>query len=462
MTTGFIEDKNGRKFKVIKGAPQVIIDKCNDNEDSKKKALDEVHKLALRGYRSLGIAYADGESDDFTLSGILSLFDPPRVDSAKVISDVKNYGLKVRMVTGDDQAIAKETSNQLGMGQNIKIASDIFKGVDDLESDIPKALKKKVITSDGFARVFPEHKYGIVKTFQSIGHVTAMTGDGVNDSPALKRANVGIAVHGATDAARGSADLILTEPGLSVISNAIKGSRKIFNIMVAYMNYRIVMTLDVLLFMALAIIFFPLPKVPLNTPMTAIMVVLVALLDDIPMMAIAYDNAEPDILPMKWHKNKVFIIGIIMGLVAVFQNFVIYGWLQHPAGLDLMSDMFRNKIFSLGFYKEIQTILFLQIAIAGHLTLFISRFKTKWFWQKPRPSLTLVASILGTQIVAMVICYMGWLKMESISWSMIGFIWLYNIAWMFVFNAIRIVVEKMFESKSEVAKYKSWNQKLNS
>ncbi len=460
MTTGYVTDKDDKKFTVIKGAPQVIIEKCSDSQKLKDKALEDVHELAERGFRSLGIAKAEGESDKFVLCGILSLFDPPREDSAKVIEDVHNYGIKVRMVTGDDQAIAKETSNQLGMGTNIKIASEVFEGIEDLDH-VPKSLERKIITADGFARVFPEHKYGIVKGFQAIGHTVAMTGDGVNDAPALKRANVGVAVQGATDAARASADLILTAPGLSVISNAIKQSRKIFNIMIAYMNYRIVMTLDVLLFLSLAIIFAPLPKVALGTPMTAIMVVLVALLDDIPMMAIAYDKAEPDILPTKWHKNEVFIIGIIMGLVAVVQNFVLYAWLMHPDILQHISGMFRNPVFSLGYYQEIQTVLFLQIAVAGHLILFISRFKTKWFWQKPRPSGILLLAIFGTQIVAMIICYMGWLEMESISWAMIGLIWAYNIVWMFIFNAIRIVVERLFTPKSESVKYKLWNTHLN-
>ena len=463
MTTGYVTDKKGKKSVLIKGAPQVIITKCTDSDEVKDKALQKVHELAKRGFRSLGVAISKGDSDKFQLAGILSLFDPPREDSAQVIEDVHEHGIKVRMVTGDDLAIAVETSHLLGMGTNIKVAADIFKDFKDIEDldVIPKSLERKIVTADGFARVFPEHKYGIVKVFQAMRHTVAMTGDGVNDAPALKRANVGIAVQGATDAARASADLILTAPGLSVISNAIKQSRKIFNIMAAYMNYRIVMTLDVLLFLAFAIIFYPLPKVALGTPMTAIMVVLVALLDDIPMMAIAYDNAKADILPSKWHKNQVFIIGIIMGLVAVFQNFIIYAWLQHPAMLNHIGSMFRNTIFSLGFYQEIQTVLFLQIAIAGHLILFISRFKTKWFWQKPRPSMILLLSIFGTQVVAMIICNMGWLDMERISWTMIAFIWGYNIVWMFVYNAIRIVVERMFSSKAENTKYKLWNQHLN-
>ena len=462
MTVGYVTDKNGLNYTIIKGAPQVIIAKCLDSEDEKNKALKEVNSLAERGYRSLGVAIVEGNSENFMLSGILSLFDPPREDSTQVIEDVKTHGLKVRMVTGDDSAIAVETSHQLGMGTNIKIASNIFKEEENIENkdEVTKSLKRKIITADGFARVFPEHKHGIVKVFQNLGHTVAMTGDGVNDAPALKRANVGVAVQGATDAARASADLILTAPGLSVISNAIKASRKIFNIMSAYMNYRVVMTLDVLLFLTFAIIFFPLPKVALGIPMTAIMVVLVALLDYIPMMAIAYDNAEADILPIKWHKNKVFIIGIIMGIVAVIQNFIIYALLQHPEILAHISGLYKNTLFSLGFYREIQTVLFLQIAVAGHLILFISRHKTKWFWQKPRPSTILLLSIFGTQIVAVIICYMGWLGMESISWQMIALIWVYDIVWMFIFNAIRIVVEKIFTSKSENAKYRQWNHKL--
>lgn len=479
MTTGYVtEIATGKKFIVIKGAPKVIIDKSHLSAEMKQKANDSVHGLALRGFRALGVAYAEGDdlaTAEFQLTGILSLFDPPRDDSKQVVEEAKGYGLKVKMVTGDDLAIAKETSGQLSMGTNIVPAADLFHGIADLE-DLPNGVKRKIVTADGYARVFPEHKHAIVLAYKSIGRTVAMTGDGVNDAPALKAANVGIAVEGATDAARAAADLILTAPGLSVVIHAIEEARKIFNIMVAYMNYRIVMTLDVLLFISLSILIYPLPIIV--SPMSAIMIVLVAILDDIPMMAIAYDNSEAEPLPMKWNGNEVFIIGIIMGLVAMIQNFVLFAWLLNPEifGLNHWAGFFttanipesghilRGSVEEikpyLTYLKEIQTIMFLQIAVAGHLILFISRHKTKWFWQKPRPSQILFWSIIGTQVVAMVICLFGWLDMQAITWKMVVLVWIFDIIFMFIFNAIRIIVERVSTPKAEVAKYRLLNQGL--
>jgi len=480
MTTGYVTDNaTGKKFIVIKGAPKVIIDKSHLSADMKQKANDSVHALALRGFRALGVAYAEGEdlaTAEFKLTGILSLFDPPRDDSKQVVEEAKGYGLKVKMVTGDDLAIAKETSGQLSMGTNIVPAADLFHGITDLEN-LPANVKRKIVTADGYARVFPEHKHAIVLAYKSIGRTVAMTGDGVNDAPALKAANVGIAVEGATDAARAAADLILTAPGLSVVIHAIEEARKIFNIMVAYMNYRIVMTLDVLLFISLSILLYPLPLIV--TPMSAIMIILVAILDDIPMMAIAYDNSEAEPLPMKWNGNEVFIIGIIMGLVAMIQNFILFAWLLNPEilGLNTWAGFFTTSMIPtsgeflrhgtvatltpyLSYLKEIQTIMFLQIAVAGHLILFISRHKTKWFWQKPRPSQILFWSIIGTQVVAMIICMLGWLDMQPITWKMVVLVWVFDIIFMFIFNLIRILVERVSTPKAEVAKYRLLNQGL--
>lgn len=462
-TEGFIEFE-GKQFQVTKGAPQVIIALCDETEKVKKEALDKVNELAKKGFRALGVAKTDSKGK-YKLSGILSLFDPPREDSADVIRSAKNYGLKVKMVTGDDIAIGIETSRQLGLGQNMKLANEIFSKDDDMQA-LPRSVQRKIVTADGFARVFPEHKYGIVNAYQDIGRTVAMTGDGVNDAPALKQANVGIAVQGATDAARASADLVLTAPGLSVIANAIESARKIFSIMVSYLNYRIVMTLNVLLFISLAILFIPLPAVANGTPMTAFMIVIVALLDDIPMMAIAYDNAKADPLPIKWDVKPIFLIAIIMGLVATVQNFVLMGWLMHPIFLENFSHMFLSAIPVAGvpaahylpFYHQLQTAFFLQIAVAGHLILFISRHRMKWFWMRPLPSGILFWAIVLTQIFAMFMCVYGWFGIPKISWDLVIFIWLYDIAWMFIFNIARIQVEKLFLSDAERVKYRNFRQ----
>lgn len=151
------------------------------------------------------------------------------------------------MITGDSQNIAKEVANQLGIGDNILLATDVF-GTDDKNMTITSKMQKQVEEASGFAEVFPQHKYEIVKVLQSKGHICAMTGDGVNDSPALKQADCGIAVSGATDAARAAAALILTNPGLSVIENAVNEAKKIFSRMMSYIYYRIAMTINIMIF----------------------------------------------------------------------------------------------------------------------------------------------------------------------------------------------------------------------
>ena len=187
------------------------------------------------------------------------------------------------MITGDDTAIAIEIARQLGMGTNIIAAADAFPK--DMDPDhVPAAIVDAIEKADGFARVFPEHKYAIVKALQSRGHLVAMTGDGVNDAPALKQADCGTAVSGATDAARGAAALILTAPGLSVINSAIDEARRIFGRITTYTIYRVALTMDIMFLVVLSTIFLGFQ------PLTAVMIVIMSLLDDIPIMTIAYDN----------------------------------------------------------------------------------------------------------------------------------------------------------------------------
>ena len=191
-------------------------------------------------------------------------------------------GVKVKMVTGDALAIAQETAKKLGMGTNILDASSLGDAKQQETAEVAESIEN----ADGFAQVFPEHKFHIVDVLQKRGHIVGMTGDGVNDAPALKKADCGIAVSGATDAARAAAAIVLLTPGLSVIIDAIKESRRIFQRMNSYAIYRIAETLRVLLFMTLAILVFNF------YPLTAVMIVMLALLNDGAILSIAYDNVH--------------------------------------------------------------------------------------------------------------------------------------------------------------------------
>ena len=415
----------GETFKIIKGAPQVIIELCHESDVTKKKALQDVQSLAMRGLRSLGVAKTDS-AGKYRLLGILSLYDPPRDDSKQVIAYAKDYGLTIKMATGDDLAIGKEIASQLNIGSNLVLADDIFAQDQDMDN-LSQETIDKIIHADGFTRVFPEHKYGIVKALQKSGKTVGMTGDGVNDAPALKQADVGIAVSGATDAARSAADLILTLPGLSVIIEAIKEARKIFNRMISYINYRVAMTINIMVFVTLAILMTNI------APLTPIMIVLLALLDDLPIITIAYDHTRISQKPMKWHMGSILSIASVLGLVSVLENFIL---------LYLAKHYLVDNIYLL------RTIMFLQLVASAQLLLLISRHQG-WFWEKPWPSLRLLTAIASTQIAAIVICKVG-LLMHAISWNDIGFVWGYAIIWMFILNVARKLTEGVLHTLQKV------------
>ncbi|MEJ2379053.1 MAG: plasma-membrane proton-efflux P-type ATPase, partial [Pseudolabrys sp.] len=304
-------EKDGRTMSVAKGAPQVILDLAKPDDAIVQKAQAATDDMASRGFRTLGVAQG-GDDGQWKFLGLLPLFDPPRDDSAETIATAEKMGLQVRMVTGDHTAIAREIAGKLGLGANIVSAREIFTE-DGADGD-----SARIEQADGFAEVFPEHKFKIVRALQNAGHIVGMTGDGVNDAPPLKQADVGIAVSGATDAARAAADLVLTAPGLSVIARAIEEARRIFERMTSYATYRIAETIRVLLFMTLSIVLFDF------YPVTAIMIVLLAILNDLPIMMIAYDNVPVAPRPVRWDMTRVLTTSVTLGLIGVVESFGLF------------------------------------------------------------------------------------------------------------------------------------------
>ncbi len=269
-TEATIASTDGNSFKVSKGAPQVILSLVSNKADIESKMESEVNAQAAKGYRTLGVAKTDAQGN-WQFVGLIPLYDPPREDSAQTIKTAQAMGVDVKMVTGDHTAIAKEVAQQVGLGTNIMSTAT---SLDKSDSEAVRIVED----ADGFAQVFPEHKYRIVELLQKEQHIVGMTGDGVNDAPALKKADTGFAVAGATDAAKSAADIVLTLPGLSVIIDAIMESRKIFQRMNSYAIYRIAETMRVLFFITLAILIFDF------YPVTALMIVLLALLNDAPII----------------------------------------------------------------------------------------------------------------------------------------------------------------------------------
>jgi H+-transporting ATPase len=249
------ERKSGKVYEVAKGAPQVVLNMCVSCDSSvREKVNEKISELADRGIRSLGIARnEENDPRGWVWLGILTFTDPPRHDTKDTIEKANALGMEVKMITGDQVAIARETCFQLGMGTNIR-GTELIPGEENTDETIAYRFEEIIEELNGFAEVFPEHKYKIVQTFRKIGYRCGMTGDGVNDAPALKRADIGIAVEGATDAARAAADIVLTEPGLGVIIDAIYISRKIFKRMKNYVTYRIACTIQLLLFFFVAVL----------------------------------------------------------------------------------------------------------------------------------------------------------------------------------------------------------------
>ena len=341
-TEAEIKSSQGKTFKVSKGAPQVVLDQCNPDVSMRKRAGQTVNEFALKGYRSLGVAKTD-EAGNWLFLGILPLFDPPREDAAETIKEAQEHGVNIKMVTGDNIAIAKQIAGELGLGQNILLAEQIIKAKDN--EDIIHNVALCAERADGFAQVFPEHKYWLVKDLQANNHLVGMTGDGVNDAPALKQADVGIAVSGATDAARAAADLVLTGTGLNVIINAIEEARRIFERMNAYAIYRITETIRIMLFMVSAILIYNF------YPITAVMIILLALLNDLPILTIAKDNTWLAPAPVRWDMRKVLTVATVLGVLGVAETFLL---------LIIAKNHFHVSL------QELQTIIFLKLAVAGH------------------------------------------------------------------------------------------------
>ena len=337
-------------------------------------------------------------------------------------------GVRVKMVTGDDTAIAIETARQLGMGTHIIPAADAFpKDMDP--NNVPPAIAGAIERADGFARVFPEHKYAIVKALQARGHLVAMTGDGVNDAPALKQADCGTAVSGATDAARGAAALILTAPGLSVIDKAIDEARRIFGRITSYTIYRVALTMDIMFLVVLSSVF-------LNfVPLTAVMIVIMSLRDDVPIMTIAYDNTPVSEKPIRWQMPSLLGVSLVLGLFSIVE---LFGLLL--IGIRVLSHPYLQEYFRLANEDQLQTVMFLQLVTGGHLLLFITRSE-RWFFLPPFPAAPLFVAILFTQIVAWLMCGFG-LLVPSIPWILIGWVLVYDIAWTFVLGGVRLITER--------------------
>ncbi|HEB95604.1 MAG TPA: HAD family hydrolase [Sedimenticola thiotaurini] len=460
-TEALIEAGDDR-FRVFKGAPQVLLD-LTDLPDNESVAIEKsIDLLASKGFRTLAVAMQP-EGGKLDLIGLIPLIDPPREDSAAVIRAMRDYGVAVKMVTGDNIAIAREIGAMLGLERKLSIRADQLTGksanellglsralatavfhklnpevslkearrfADGVIEELTgiydtsllerqfvhiheSALVEMIESMDIFAEVVPEDKYALVDNLQKAGHIVGMTGDGVNDAPALKKADCGFAVANATDAARAAADIILTAPGLSVINAAMEQARITFERMKSYAVYRIAETIRVLLFMTLSIVVFNF------YPITAIMIVILALLNDIPILAIAYDNTRVQREPVRWNMQELMIVSSILGVAGVISSFLLFFILQEMK--------FPEPL--------IQSVIFCKLIVAGHTTIFVTRTED-WMWRHPLPSGILLHASFWSAVLGTLISVYGW-WVEPIGWTYAGYIWLYALAWGLFNDAVK-------------------------
>ncbi len=416
-TEATVQRPDGTTFKVTKGAPQVIQELAANAAEVKPAVDKAIMAFAARGFRSLGVARSDAQGR-WQFLGVLPLYDPPRDDSRQTIETARQMGVNVKMVTGDQVVIAREIAAQLSLGTNILDAG----GFGDRRHHETAQLQDSIERADGFAQVFPEHKFHIVDVLQKHNHIVGMTGDGVNDAPALKKADAGIAVSGATDAARAAAAIVLLTPGLSVIIDAIKESRKIFQRMTSYATYRIAETIRVLLFMTLSILVFNF------YPVTAVMIVLLALLNDGAILSIAYDHVRYSGKPEAWNMRMVLGIATVLGVTGVLASF----------GLFYLGE----RVFHLS-RDFIRPLMYLKLSVAGQLTIFLTRTRGPFWSMRPAP--ILLAAVFGAQSIATLVAVYG-LLMPAIGWGWALAVWGYALAWFLVNDQVKLAAYRILDS----------------
>jgi H+-transporting ATPase len=368
----------GDRFTCAKGAPKAVLNLTSCSKETADLFRDKATEFARRGFRSLGVAYQKN-NDPWVLLGMLSMFDPPREDTAQTIIESQQLGVPVKMLTGDAIAIAKETCKMLALGTKVYNSHKLIHG--GLTGTTQHDLVER---ADGFAEVFPEHKYQVVEMLQQRGHLTAMTGDGVNDAPSLKKSDCGIAVEGSSEAAQAAADIVFLAPGLSTIVLAIKQARQIFQRMKAYIQYRIALCLHLEIYLVTSMII-------INETIRSELIVFIALFADLATVAVAYDNAHSEQRPVEWQLPKIWIISTVLGVLLAIATWVVRASMYVPNG-----GIIQN-------WGNVQEVLFLEVALTENWLIFVTRGGQTF------PSWQLIIAIGAVDALATLFCVFGWL-----------------------------------------------------
>ncbi|CAH8360066.1 unnamed protein product [Eruca vesicaria subsp. sativa] len=436
-------DANGDWHRCSKGAPEQIITLCELKGETKKRAHDIIDNFAERGLRSLGVGRQKVPEKDkesvgtpWEFVGLLPLFDPPRHDSAETIRRALDLGVNVKMITGDQLAIGKETGRRLGMGTNMYPSSSLLENKDDTTGGVP--VDELIEKADGFAGVFPEHKYEIVRRLQEKKHIVGMTGDGVNDAPALKKADIGIAVDDATDAARSASDIVLTEPGLSVIVSAVLTSRAIFQRMKNYTIYAVSITIRIVLgFMLVALIW--------EFDFSPFMVLIIAILNDGTIMTISKDRVKPSPIPDSWKLKEIFATGVVLGTYMALIT-VVFFWLAHDT--TFFPDKFGVKSLQ-GKNEELIAVLYLQVSIISQALIFVTRSRSWSFVERPG-FLLLIAFLIAQMVATLIAAYAHWefARIKGCGWGWCGVVWIYSLITYIPLDILKFITRYTLSGKA--------------
>ncbi|KAF8980329.1 plasma membrane H+-ATPase [Entomortierella lignicola] len=437
--------------RVTKGMSSIILDLCtrNKTEEQITQMHADVDEFARRGLRALAVAMEevpeglkDSPGTGFTLIGLLPIYDPPRHDTKETIDRAQALGVEVKMITGDQLAIAKETGRRLGMGDHMFNASVLRDGPPADDNVKSNTVDELVLEADGFAGVYPEHKYDIVARLQNLGHFTAMTGDGVNDAPALAKANVGIAVSDASDAARSAADIVLTEPGLSVIIDAILGSRQIFQRMRNYSAYTCSITIRVVLCFSVMCFAWRFDFPPF-------LVLILAVLNDGTILTISKDNVIASQYPNHWDLKEIFASAIVYGCYLTASTLVFYKVAVH-------TDFFQNMgvhHFSNPNDFSLHSVIYLQVSTLSQALIFVTRSHGLSYFEKP--SLILCSAFVLAQLVATFIAvYANWgfTQIEGCGWGWAAVVWVWNVIWYIPMDFLKFGLQYVFKPSLKNAK----------
>jgi len=471
-TEGTVKDtKTGEVYKTSKGAPHVLLKLVQDSngcDSSLAKTIEhDVTELGKRGIRAIAVAKTD-RNEVWRMMGLLTFLDPPRPDTKWTVEKAVDYGVAVKMITGDHLLIALETARVLNMGDCIQTGSGIPLLDPETKAKPPHLSRDygdKFLAADGFAQTFPEHKYLIVEGLRELGYRVGMCGDGVNDSPALKRADVGIAVFGATDAAKAASDIVLTEPGLSTIVEGILIARRIWCRVRNFLTYRIAATLQLLCFFFIAVFLLRpieyMPKDWKTNPefravepnlqdwppffhMPVLMLMLITLLNDGTLITIGYDIAVAPKTPPTWNMRFLFSMAFVQSFVAMISSLnLLWILLRSWEPNSFMRQLGIGGIS----YGKITTSVYLKVSVSDFLTLFSARAGGDWFFMV-RPANILMCgamiALTSSTLIAMFfpLSYPDNIETEGLvrspPWTLEAFVWSWSLSWWLAEDAAKV------------------------